>query len=558
MAGKPNTYQDDIKYEINIDKVYSDFIGNIDAIRSPVNINKEENFKLLNNTITKDIFTGGATSGFLTPENSPQESRCHAFFRIIGFPVVSADKKIYNPGHDIIIEEGRSVTDDEKISIINNPLPGFVGLSSERERRFKYYLKIFANKANGLGGVYALSLVNFRNFSSVFEKNSDSIENPFTIFNQSYKIKSDSLVGSNRIFLSEYVDAQNVIQGKYLAGGDERYHIIKPFIVDPVIDFTAPSSKRIAVPFVRSDIQLKIDDTKSVDKPLIEKIIRERFSVENEKSKSGTLVQATIDQIKNILVIKDENIIKTISSGNIYGINEAKKITRITEAIRAMMLELYKAKLVIREAQSKYYWLPIPSTTGPEGGFSIHPVFPHCYDNVYNNKFTTVADVGILRSQYMENLSSISQEAAKLNAVPDPGGYGLKAFINTFDESSSDALGNTNKKDLDKRLREREYCLNNAGQALRTIEIITGEFSGLGLIDIMIIIAGLYLMNANNLLGFLDNDAYKRARSFIKSLPEENPSDITSALEDLTSKVIFLYSIAQKVSESFDKTSKDQ
>jgi hypothetical protein len=169
-----------------------------------------------------------------------------------------------------------------------------------------------------------------------------------------------------------------------------------------------------------------------------------------------------------------------------------------------------------------------------------------------------VADVGILRSQYMENLSSISQEVAKLNAVPDPGGYGLKAFINTFDESSSDALGNTNKKDLDKRLREREYCLNNAGQALRTIEIITGEFSGLGLIDIMIIIAGLYLMNANNLLGFLDNDAYKRARSFIKSLPEENPSDITSALEDLTSKVIFLYSIAQKVSESFDKTSKDQ
>lgn len=559
MANKPNTNQtktaqDNLKYDININKVYQDFIQNIDSIRSYVNIGDQNNSKLLDN-ISKDIFTGAATSGQFNPENSPQESRCHAFYRIIGFPVIAADDRIYNPGHDIIVEEGRKITDDEKLSIVNNPLLGFVGLSNERERLFKYYLKFFSNKSNGLGGVYALSLLNIRNFSSPFEKNADAIEKPFTIYNQSYKVKDDGLVGDNRIKLQEYVDAQNKVPEQY---NNERFHIIKPFAVDPRIDFTTPSDRRIAVPFVRDDSQLRVNDTKSVKKPLLEKIIRDRFSLENQESKSGTLVQSAIEQMKNIINIKDDSLIQTISSGNIYGITEVNKISKITEIIRATMLALYKAKLGAQIAQVKHYWLPIPDAKGPEMGCSIHPIFPHCYNNEYNGKFVTAPDFAILKSQYIETMSSITQEVAKLNAIPDPGGYGLSAFINTFDDQTSDALGNTNKKDLDKRLKEREQYLSAANNHLRTIEIITGEFSGLGLIDIMVILGGLYLIPPNSLLGFLDLDAYSRARSYIKSLPENNPSNIQVALKDLTAKVIFLYSIVEKFSQKFAGTSQDQ
>ena len=61
MANKPNTNQtktaqDNLKYDININKVYQDFIQNIDSIRSYVNIGDQNNSKLLDN-ISKDIFT---------------------------------------------------------------------------------------------------------------------------------------------------------------------------------------------------------------------------------------------------------------------------------------------------------------------------------------------------------------------------------------------------------------------------------------------------------------------------------------------------------------------
>lgn len=557
MSDTEPTIQDSQNYKINIDQIYNDFIKSIDEIRSYVNIGSPSNANLLKN-ITKDTFTGNSSNGGFQPEKTAQESRCHAFFRIIGFPVVSSDNRIYNPGHDIIIEKDRKLNIESKISIANNPLNGFQKLSDTREQYINGLLKIFANNKSTDAGVLALSGINFRPFTIVFEKNSDAIEDPFDKTNQAYEISSASLVGANdKITFFDYIDKNDKSPEKY-SGYKQRQHIIKPFIVDPRIDLSTPSYQKVAVPFVKDDTQLKIDDVKSVKRPLIEKVIRDRFSTENQASKSGSLAQETIDAIKNISAIKDEKIVQDVTSGQVYGLSEKQQFVKYLNIIRAMISELYAAKKTIRYAQSQYYWLPIPAVTGPEDGCTIHPLFPNCYYDDKIKIFNTEADFGLLKCQYRAILDSINASAASVTAAPDPAGYALGKFTTTFDDTTSTSLGDTNAEQQGKLEKDRTEKLTEAGKALKVIEIIMGEISGLGLCDMVAIMGGLYLMPANSLLGFLDDDAYTRAKLYIKSLPETNPADIKTALNDLSKNVKSLYDIMQKISENFEKTNISQ
>ena len=556
MATGKKPIQDDFKYDIDIDKTYNDFIKLIDSIRSYVNISDPNNSNALKK-ITSDIFTGSGSNGSITAEKTPQESRCHAFYRMIGFPVVSLDEKIYNPGYDIIYNKDKKLTIDDKIFYANNQLYGFNELSNEREKYVNNFLKIFSNNKSVDAGVLSLSLLNFRKFNSVFDKNQDAIETKFLASNQGYKVDDSSLVGTNsNIKFIDYIDQENNTLTKYT---NERLHIIKPFVVDARIDITTPAYNKVAVPFVINSSQLKVDNTKSVKRPIIEKIIIDKFNTDNQKSKAGTANQAIIDSLKNIPVIKDEKIVKDISSGKLYGISEQQKFVQTINMIRALMIELYNYKRIVKTIQCQYYWLPLPGVKGPEDGFSIRPVFHNCYyqDNV--DKFQTLSDFAIVKCQFRESLESINSLAGNVTSVPDVAGQSTDQNVPPFfDETTTDSLGNTNTNDLKRLLTQREQDLNSAGDALRKIEIITGEFSGLGLIDIAVIMGALYLMPANSLLGFLDPDAYTRAKSYIKSLPAANPSDIKTALTDLTNSVKNLYEITQKISENFEKTNTNQ
>lgn len=538
-------FDDDQNYDLDIDQIYNDFIKVIDEARSYVNISNPNNANILKN-ITKDTFTGSAANGIFQPETTPQESRCHAFYRIIGFPVVASDNRIYNPGFNIIVEEGLALNIEKKVSIANNPLKGFQKLSDFREKYINNFLKIFSNNTSVDAGVLCLSLHNFRSLSAPFDKNFDAIEDPFNESNQSYEIEDDSLVGANSfITFQDYIDINNRKPSKYT---NKRYHIIKPFIVDPRIDLSTPTYKKIGVPFVKDDSQLKVDDIKSVKRPLIEKVIRDRF--EENKISNTTVIKNVVNFLKNSNIIRDKKILDSLNN-DFQSSSDSDQLYKYINIIRAMMTKLVDSYKTIKNIQSQYYWLPIPSTTGPEGGFSTHPVFPNLYYDGYKKIYETSYDFAIIVSQYRSLIDSVTAESAKLNGVPDPGAYSLGKFTTTFDNTTSSAFGDTNEQELDNKLKEREQDLNKAGKALREMEIILGEFSGFGFCDMIAIIGGLYLMPVYSVLGFLDPDAYKRARIHIKSLPEENPSDIKTALEDLTKYVKILYDIMEAMIQSY-------
>lgn len=535
-----SNYQDSQNFDIDVDQVYSDFITSIDKVRSYTNSNS--------------ITTQSATSIFqktdtaltklrelTTVESTVQESRCHAFFRIIGLPIVSKDFKLYNPGLDIVYSANRKITLPTKLNIAANQISKSREISIQRETYVSNVLNIF-NKPNSIdAGTLALSSgAKIRPFISPFANSSEPFDTE--IKSQQYKIDLSGLVGVNEKKLTEYLDVNGNTPTKLFT---QRAHFIKPFLVDPVIDFTINDATRlVAIPFVptKSELFVRAGDNGFVNRPIIEQIIRERFILTNQAADPGSSNQAIIDYIKNIPSIQDEALINKISGGDVYQLTEQTQFVKFLNIMRAMIDKLVQAQLSIYEAQSKYYWVPVPSISGPEGGCTVQGVF---LSEKVPSDFITPRDQAIIEAKIKTTVNQINSLTADIQGVPDVGGFAFDSFKNTFSPDTSAGLGDTSAQSLAELTNKRNFQLQKANDALRTIEIIMGEFSGLGLCDIIAVMGTLYIMPKNDLLGFLDEDAIARMNVSLK-LNVSSPG-VQVAANSFSSTVKDFYNLMDKI-----------
>ena len=107
--------------------------------------------------------------------------------------------------------------------------------------------------------------------------------------------------------------------------------------------------------------------------------------------------------------------------------------------------------------------------------------------------------------------------------------------------------GNNDAKNLEELTQRRNKFMTKAGKALRKIEIIMGEFSGLGLCDIIAILGTLYVIPKENLLGFLDKDAFSRMQILLNR-PEATQSTLPESMIALTNLVKDFYNLMDKFS----------
>lgn len=178
-----------------------------------------------------------------------------------------------------------------------------------------------------------------------------------------------------------------------------------------------------------------------------------------------------------------------------------------------MCKELVSAQLDILKAQSKYYWLPIPGKNGPEDGCTSHPIFISQEIAKNHKECITEYDDQIISATIAAELNKFdAQVNASTKSTPDPFDLALPGFTTTFgpDNSSPQAVGDVAAKNLAKLSSARSADLNKANAALQKVEIIMGEYSGLGLCDIIAIMGALYTMPTKDLLTFLDDDALDR------------------------------------------------
>jgi hypothetical protein len=531
-------YQDPQNFSINIDKIFSDFIQEIDAVRSTANITNPINQSILNSL-------GGTTITLLEQslkvERTPQESRAHAFYRLIGFPVVGKDLTFYNPGFDKIFDSKRTIRLDDKIKIADNPIKGFQQISTNRELYVNSLSKIFADNTSITASVTALSSGVFTRPFNFLEKEDDD-PFVFSFADQTYKIENRGLIGFNKnVSLTDYVDEFGSKPQLFL----QRSHIIKPFMVDPRIDFTvSPADRRVAVPFVLNKADLMVRENTFVVRPLIEKVIRDRLTVQNQKNTLGSADQSFVDYVKSVTAVQDENLIKQMAGGDVYKLGDQIQFIKYFDIIRAMCAKLVEAQSKIQQVQSKYYWLPIPSTNGPEAGSEIKQVF-----RTIPTDFQTEADRAIINAVNRQQAGQLNSQSTSATGTPDIGGFAFDAFATTtFDQEASTAYGNNVSKSLDILNKRRNHAITIANDALRTIEIIMGEFSGLGLCDIIAIMGALYIMDKSKLMGFLDNDAFTR----MIETPDIDTagvsvSNIESAQKEFYDRVNDFYNLMNKI-----------
>jgi hypothetical protein len=494
-----SNYQSGLNFNIDISQVYSDFIQEIDANRSISNLNNfiaKSNSQFQLNTIS-------TLSQYLKTESTPQESRAHCFYRLIGFPVISQNGNYYNPGTD----PDNVANLSNKISIANSVSPAFLTLSLMRENYVNTTLSYFNTTPPTLNAsVLALSSSTNTRAFSIPVSNTDPFN--YNASNQQYSANLNSKVGQYQVTLGNYTDETGNLPTIFNIF-TTRYHFIEPFIVDPRIDFTVnPSSRRVSVPFAANKKSLLIAENTYVKRPLIEKVIRDRY-VSTQNAVISSSQQSIIDYVLNVPTIKNNQLLQQMVT-NIYnqGPTTTAQFEKFLFIIQTMCSALNKAQLTIQQVQSYYYWLPQPSTIGPEGGSTVDA--PIISTNLPSILITT-RDQSIINLTLSQIANTFDTQTAPLNGIPDVGGFVFDAFNLTFNSDTSASFGNNVTTELNTLTGTRTTDLTAANTALQTIEIIMGEWSGLGLCDIVAIMGALYVMDINALLGFLDASAQQRA-----------------------------------------------
>lgn len=592
-----STYRNYQNLRLNIPKMYKHYITGgstpgdneapeipgIDDVRATISVSTTGQtsanlIKSLN--ISPTSTTPASTPNTATPVQSAQESRCHAFYRIIGFPVVASDKRFYNPGLDVIRQYDatgspvpRTVTLEKKIQIAQNVDPKFEAISQSREAYAAGTAQIFSVPNSVEAGVLALTSgtygtngsPNIRKFNAPFTVNTDLDPFDFDIAKQAYSkpgsiISTFSLVGTQEVPLADYQDGNGVKPNIGIGGYkilQQHEHIIVPFAVDPRIDFSVWANKsntisgvsrRIAVPFVPDASFQMAGSSNFSDTPYLEKIITKRFATFNNTKDAGPATQDIVDYVKQFKTIQDIKIgsttISNIFSNNIFKLQEQDAFAKYLNKIQSMTDALSAAMKVIHAKQGLYYWLPIPSQNGPEAGCSVRDVPINI--NFNSDHLVYPGDTDLVINQLNFFMTNINSGASRAKAVPDVAGVSSPDQKFTFDSDTSDSEGDVTSDTKDILIKIRKSLLSDASDALQVVEMIMGEFSGLGLCDIIAVLGALNVMPSENLLGFLDDDAYDRAKTKLgQALPAKPTLD--ASMKSLASFVSTFYQIMDKM-----------
>ena len=460
----------------------------------------------------------------------PFESRCHAFYRYLGLPVVDpgADDSFYSPGYYPPSKSNTNATKSNTARAnINTKFKASAlkSISAIRENNFKLLRNVFA-KQDLISSLFALALQNIRTFQIIDEsENSD----PFFADQQKYTVsaRKQTLIDFMNINSGQQimVDINNALNalgsqsplGTYLDSGQ---HILKPFIVNPVIaNSIQPPTNLICVPFLKNIADTKLNKNTTLQRPGIETIIRVRFTnnptdtlflddvrkiVNGEASPSQSTAtldrQGIIDTLEAVFQINDLGSVPDSFNTSLSNI-QLTTIGGLVKTLKSIIIQLQKSLEPIQQASININWFPIPSVEGPEivRGSSL-------------NRF------GLALSDIDKKITSLKLQIFSSNSSNNaPNLASLGDFASPFASFSPTAVSTMNTE-LDNLQSKKKNYSDGAFKAMSNMELISGEISGLGLVDILALYIALWSIEDKYLLGLIDNDAFERLYNYNKDL----------------------------------------
>jgi hypothetical protein len=542
-------YIDTQDASIDIEELYTNIISEIDKYRSHVSVinNKGLINQLItalntatqnpNSTVDPNLYTSQ-----IIADPNPQESRCHAFYRLVGLPVYSPTSgSIYSPGFDASNSFNNSVLNQhyQVIKDIATNKPALFDLMDARENNINGFYSIFAqsnpasNTANINASVLALSSVGggkVRAFSDPIVNSTDIFDT--VVANQAYTVLNSNTIDSSAL-LTAYTDINGNTASQLFSGAApnfknpnntavipqspliRRAHVLKPFMVDPRVDLTVqPPQSRVCAPFITDSSKSVYAGNSSTGivliRPFIEYVCTQRFSQPADPGTIPTVYQAMQAYVSSTASNADQALIDKISTGVATTI-EDQVFQKYFNVMRAMIDRLSDAIGQIQYCESGYHWLPIPDPAqGLEGAIGTQGI-----------QLQTVggkAQIDPLATTMERNILTLTATIAFQNpnvvaATPDIGGFAFASVQPLPDPGVTSGFGSRTQKSLDEHIKKRKKITNDAANALRDIEIIMGEFTGIGLADIIAIYASLWTIDPSILVSMLDDQAFARMAS---------------------------------------------
>lgn len=516
-------YDNQDTFDPDIDELYSGFITPIDKVRSHFNA----------------LIPG---SQQVVTQNY-QESRCHAFFRMMGFPIASKHNGFYSPGYDPYLNLNTS-SQNSNTQIANAVVaPGTDFLYSQYQRETQtqsIYTPVFNN-----GGINATAIaigsMHIRSYATQFTDGLGPFEFDAAQIQKNIPARQSDIDSFFSSFTATFPSQYANITQSLLAST----HIIKPFIVDPRIDNAVkPNANRIAAPFLLDRSQLKIFDGQSqaaiiLKRPYIEFVLS---TIYNNTNIQQLAASTYVTGIKNAIMASDPSdqaLLSAVSNSNLTqtGISVFAKYLKM---IRSLVTLLVQSQILLETTRLNMNFQPIPNTTyGVEAG-ATGATIPTPVPGDPNN---TLVEASIINAQAQQIMQEFQLDVG-INGVPDPGDFAFSGVDDLVFDAKKAAK--TSYADTIQELTTRRAQVGNNGMnALKNIEIIVGEFSGLGLLDIFAIQAAMWVVDPLVLVSMIDKAAFGRMQHrqglTVASITQSFP--ITDALTKFETVVVSIYKL---------------
>jgi len=493
--------------DLNIDSLVERFVLPIDKLRSK---NSPLNEKTARTTTT-----------------APKESRAHTFYRMLGLPVIGEGGKFYSPGYN-------PHADEEGNKNVADSIPeGMKEAITAREQISRNSLRVF-DIDSSRNTIYALCLGCINGGRSFMPMNREinALENydeqKLTISERKSTILRYTNTDGTEITNTEFYTVR---------------HILRPFTVDPVIEenlspIGGSSSVRVAAPFL--DTENEYEPNLYAPRPGIEFILRLRL-LQQSQAESNAQVQAELnleDFESEVSNDQQREIAAILTAGGVYKADIEQALNGSTELELYTLndlVKMYKGLIflydknieIIEDVYSKTLWSPFCNSGGPERGTVVNTSFLSSKSNLDSWDVTR-------RIKNLKTKSAIAKKQVDIGEDLNYSDFTIPEFQNVL---------NVYTDRLEDAKAERDDYEAQASNALRTIEFISGEVSGLGLIDIVAIYMAMWSVPVSVLLGLIDDQAAIRL-SEIKTLEK------VQAVKDRANKSV----LATEAYEEFEKT----
>lgn len=312
-----------------------------------------------------------------------------------------------------------------------------------------------------------------------------------------------------------------------------------------------PVKNEVARPFMTYIKDFMPDGQTNFTKPLIEIIIRLRMI---------TMTNSESEINKREL----NYLFEALSSAT----NDSTLLNDDLSLIEALILERFIASL--DQIAERLYKLQIKQELlHQDGNYEISINTQSAQNNMFGKRVGTSASFVINpESKYGRMLNSLQKKLAKEQAVAlllqnDTNNNAIiqdtvfSGLISSFSQLLSPNLKNT--EDQIAKINEMVEKNTQLMEKMRVeLELITGEFTGLSIIDIISVIIALFIIPKNFLISLLDNDVIddlKKDKVFndaINSLALVQADVSIAILEDYVNSVftLFNYLLKNKISKS--------